>query len=370
MEERIRQCLEDLFDAEVSAHARLDNLGGHASLRIYWRVHLPQNLSPPRTFPRGESTLMAMVLPQSDAALKSEEGGSSADPLPSELPFVDVQRYLANIGMPVPAIDHVDMARGVLFLEDLGDEMFEHAVLAAKTSVEVIELYREAIDLLVKFQRHTQGHNKTSHDKTGPAQTIAWQRAFDRELLRWELDHYREWGLEARQGITLATEDRAALDAASDKIVDALLDAPRTLVLRDYQSRNIMRKKGTWIMIDFQDALAGPCIYDLVALLRDSYIVLEPPQVEALIEHYTTAGKAAGLPWCDDADEVRRLFHLQTLQRKLKDAGRFIFIDKVKHNPSFLGYYEPSIAYVRYALEQLPELDDLRTLLEKIEPAF
>ncbi|MFU8802284.1 MAG: aminoglycoside phosphotransferase family protein [Bradymonadaceae bacterium] len=365
MEERIRQCLTEVFDADVAQHTRLDNLGGHASLRIYWRIHLPTDLEPPRTFPRGESTLMAMVLPHADQALRSDEGTSSSDPVPGELPFVDVQRYLADIGMPVPAIDHIDMDRGVLFLEDLGDEMFENAVLEARTSVEVIDLYREAIDLLVKFQQHTRDADESSRSKT-----IAWQRSFDAELLRWELDHYREWGLEARQGIELEDDVRAELEGAFDQIVEALIEAPGTLVLRDYQSRNIMRKRGTWIMIDFQDALVGPCVYDLVALLRDSYIVLESPQLEELLDHYTEAGKRAGLPWCADSDEVRRLFHLQTLQRKLKDAGRFIFIDRVKNNPSFLDYYEPSIGYVRYALEQLPEQKGLRALLEKIEPAF
>jgi N-acetylmuramate 1-kinase len=365
MEARIRQCLEDVFDPEVAASARLDNLGGHASLRIYWRIHLPETLTPPRFFPRGETTLMAMVLPQSEQALKSEEGGSSSDPTPTELPFVDVQRYLANIGMPVPAIDHVDMKRGVLFLEDLGDEMFEHAVLAATSPAEISDLYREAIELLVKFQSHS-----LADLSDGATKSIAWQRAFDAELLRWELDHYREWGLEARQGTELTTEDRQALDDAFDAIVARLVDAPRTLVLRDYQSRNIMRKKGAWIMIDFQDALIGPCVYDLVALLRDSYIVLEPAQVEELVAFYALTGKEAGLPWCADLEAVRRLFHLQTVQRKLKDAGRFIFIDRVKHNPSFLGYYEPSIGYVRYALAQLPELAELGKLLERIEPAF
>ena len=34
---------------------------------------------------------------------------------------------------------------------------------------------------------------------------------------------------------------------------------------------------GELVVIDFQDALQGPRQYDLVALLRDSYVELEPP---------------------------------------------------------------------------------------------
>lgn len=366
MERRIRHCLADLFDPDIAAAARLDNLGGHASLRIYWRVHLPAPPShgAPPAYPRGESTLMAMVMPLDDAAFKSEEGGSSADPAPTELPFVNVQRYLAELGMPVPQIDYFDMAQGVLFLEDLSDVMFENVVLAATTPAQVEALYREAIDLLVQFQVAAERSHTTDPDHV---RCIGWHRAFDRELLRWELDHYREWGLEVRLGAEHVAPHRAALDAAFDQVVDALLEAPTTLSLRDYQSRNIMRKNGAWVLIDFQDALRGPFVYDLVALLRDSYIELEPPMVERLVGYYAEAGRRAGLGFCEDAETVRRTFHLQTVQRKLKDAGRFVFIDRVKQNPSFLPYYEPSIGYVRYALDQLPELAGLRALVDHFE---
>ncbi|RDV37878.1 aminoglycoside phosphotransferase [Bradymonadaceae bacterium TMQ3] len=365
MEQRLRQTLADFFDPQVAEHARLDNLGGHASLRIYWRVNLPDDRFEARAYPRGELTQMAMVLPEGVDVMGSDEGGSSADAPPTELPFVDVQRYLTNIGLPVPAIDHVDMARGVLLLEDLGDEMFEHAVLAASSADEVEALYREAIELLVDLQVRVEA------ERAEPRyETVAFGRAFDAELLRWELDHYREWGLDNHYGPEAAGEHREALNALFDRLTAELTELPTTLVLRDYQSRNIMRKKDTWILIDFQDALIGPVIYDLVALLRDSYIALDADQVARLLDHYIEVGQQRGLAWCEDAALIRRAFYLQTVQRKLKDAGRFIFIDKVKHNPSFLDYYEPSIGYVRQALRALDGYHGLDTLLAAVDPAF
>jgi aminoglycoside/choline kinase family phosphotransferase len=115
----------------------------------------------------------------------------------------------------------------------------------------------------------------------------------------------------------------------------------------------------------------GPMIYDLVALLRDSYIELPFVTVRRLVDHYTKQGFAAGLEWCDDPDAVLRAFCLQTVQRKLKDAGRFIYIDRVKGNPSFLDYYKPSIGYVRQALEMLEDdYLELAHLLAEFEPAW
>ena len=65
--------------------------------------------------------------------------------------------------------------------------------------------------------------------------------------------------------------------------------------------------------------------------------------------------------------ELTRAFHLQTVQRKLKDAGRFVFIDREKDNPDFLPYFKPSIDYVDHALERLEGWDELRDLLHTVE---
>lgn len=361
MERRVRYCLTQLLGPEIATNSTLQNLGGHASLRIYWRIHLPENAL--QVCPRGEPTLMAMVMPLSEEALKSDEGNASDAPVPTELPFANVQRWLNKIGMPVPEIDYIDLENGVLFLEDLGNEMFENAILAAAGDSEKIEnIYREAIDLLVAFQSATLA-NPT-------ATCIASERAFTYDLLYWELDHYREWGLEARLGKEFIAPYRPQLDAAFQAITNRLLELPQTIVLRDYQSRNIMRKNNAWVLIDFQDALRGSFIYDLVALLRDSYIDLAPELVQRLVAYYADRGQQARLPWCAGLQEVETAFHLQTIQRKLKDAGRFVFIDRVKNNPSFLSYYDPSIEYVQNALANLPEFENLHALLLEIEPAM
>ena len=92
---------------------------------------------------------------------------------------------------------------------------------------------------------------------------------------------------------------------------------------------------GEQAVIDFQDALLGPRQYDLVALLRDSFVELEPELVEAMLRRYLDRLHAEGGPRLDPGP-FREVFDLLTVQRKLKDAGRFVFIDRVKKNPGFL----------------------------------
>jgi len=110
--------------------------------------------------------------------------------------------------------------------------------------------------------------------------------------------------------------------------------------------------------IDFQDALLGPRAYDLVALLADSYQSFDRAFIDARLDEFAAA---AGLDAASRA-ALGREFDVITVQRKLKDAGRFVFIERVKKNPSFLPYFAPSLTKVRAALERLADEDDMREL--------
>ncbi len=157
----------------------------------------------------------------------------------------------------------------------------------------------------------------------------------------------------------MAPADRTTFDAIADHLARRIAGWPRTFVHRDYQSRNLMvRPGGAICWIDFQDALLGPRVYDLVALLNDSYQEFDRPFVEARLDEFA---RAAGYS-ASDRGLLGREFDYVTVQRKLKDAGRFVFIDQVKHNPSFLRFVTPTIRKVHGALARLEEDEDMRAL--------
>jgi len=265
-------------------------------------------------------------------------------------PFLEVRELLAAHGVDVPALLGEDTARGWLLLEDLGDDTLAAFLLANPARRE--SLYVRAVTDLARAQASLAAL---------PAGSVVATRAFDEGLLRWEIDHFREWAFEAR-GITLPAEDRATFDAVADRLARRIAGWTRTFVHRDYQSRNLMvRQRATgeglcWI--DFQDALLGPRIYDLVALLNDSYQSFDRAFVEARLDDFA---RARGLSSAERSD-VGREFDLVTVQRKLKDAGRFVFIDRVKKNPSFLRFIEPTISKVRSSLARLHDDPDMRAL--------
>jgi aminoglycoside/choline kinase family phosphotransferase len=295
-----------------------------------------------------------MVMPADARPEEVTQGGP-----PATDPFVDVQGYLDQLGVRVPAVlgfYRDDPEGGLVVLEDLGDETLEARLLAG---AEPEPLYRRAVEQLASLRLRADASAR---------RCVAHTRRFDRDLYRWELDHFREWLLEAWKGARLAAAERELVDREFDGIARRLAAEPVGFTHRDYQSRNLMvLPSGEQAVIDFQDALLGPAQYDLVALLRDSYVELPADLVDRMIARYLerTATGRGGDP---APGPFREVFDLLTVQRKLKDAGRFVYIDRVKKNPDFLRSIPASLRYVREAFGRLSELRPLQEVLGRHVP--
>ena len=143
--------------------------------------------------------------------------------------------------------------------------------------------------------------------------------AFDVEKLTWELDFFVRYFLEAHRGASLDTAERQALDEEWHALAAALAAEPRVVCHRDYHSRNLMVHDGRLVMIDFQDARMGPDTYDLVSLLRDSYVRLPEADVDGLIARFLAGPDRPPV----DAGGFRARFDLMAMQRNLKALGTF-----------------------------------------------
>jgi aminoglycoside/choline kinase family phosphotransferase len=69
-----------------------------------------------------------------------------------------------------------------------------------------------------------------------------------------------------------------------------------------------------------------------------------------------------------DPRPFKDLFDLLTVQRKLKDAGRFEYINRVKGNPGFLVSIPASLRYVQSALGRRGELSSMREIIARYVP--
>jgi aminoglycoside/choline kinase family phosphotransferase len=304
--------------------ARAVPLTGDASDRRYFRILVPE----------GPSTVLALHAGPLDFAV---------------LPFVKVAELLERMPVPIPAIlDHADDL-GVLLQEDLGDVTLQAHVGAAPTG-EHVALYREAVAIVEVLQRRGAELASAAYPPYGVA--------FDVEKLTWELDFFAKHFLRAYRGFELAAAPREALGAEFRAIVEELAAEPRVLCHRDYHSRNLMLHQQRLYLIDFQDARMGPDTYDLVSLLRDSYVDIPEGTVDDLIAYFLAVGGRT-----DEARAFRARFDLMALQRNLKALGTFGYQTTARGNPVYIQYMPRTLRHVRDNLRRHPRFARLREIL-------
>ena len=241
LEEKISEIWDRPFE-----NLNIETLPSDASNRKYYRVYENSKLVNNRRF-----IVMKLEKPQLDP----------------ELDFVVMTKYLGDLGLPIPKIFYYDKEKGFLFLEDFGDQLFQDLVGSQSERSDKLIWYRKAIDMLILLQ--VQGSRKPSIN------CPAFNRCFDLEKLMFEMNFMIEHFLKGLKKYDLLESDIKRIQNVLMLLCEILSNEETCLTHRDFHSRNIMVQNGQLKMIDFQDARLGPRQYDLVSLLRDSYIELD-----------------------------------------------------------------------------------------------
>jgi aminoglycoside/choline kinase family phosphotransferase len=307
--------------------ARVVPLTGDASDRTYFRI-IPAD---------GPSIVLALHAGAIDFA---------------SLPFANVGRLMQQIPLPVPNILGHSDELGILAQQDLGDVTLQ-AHLGAESPSEHAALYRQAVALIEQLQR--RGAELASDA------FLPYRIAFDVEKLTWELDFFAKHFVAGYRGAAFTPAERTVLAAEWSSIVDELAGEARVLCHRDYHSRNLMVSDGSLYIIDFQDARMGPDTYDLVSLLRDSYVDITDRELDDLIAYFLALKQRGGEAMPED--EFRRRFDLMALQRNLKALGTFGYQTITRHNTVYIQYIPRTLRYAKTNLEKYPRFARLREIL-------
>lgn len=325
----------------------VEPLTGDASTRRYVRLRLAGGDAP--------TTVVAMILGEGRFAPGSDElgGGIAID----ELPFLNVGRWLASRGFPVPAVHH-DGSRdaGLLLLEDIGGTTLWDAASAAPSDAPA--LFARAVDLLVGLQ---------VAGRQGDPACYAFARRFDAALAERELEHFVEHGIETRHGRPLDPPTRVALLADLAPVLEPFRTTTPVLVHRDFMAWNLHLERDRLRLIDFQDALLGPDAYDLAALCTDRTTarLVGPDDETALVGRFVAGRAAAGFPVpAGLPDRYARC----ALHRALKVIGRFHYLEVVRGRPGYLTYLPGVYVIARRMFDRLPELAAVRQHLARWVP--
>ena len=207
------------------------------------------------------------------------EGGYGGDPIS----WIGMHNALSKMDLPVPKIIEIDENNSCIWTEDLGD-IFLTSIINEETldiddqkCTQAINYYKQALDLLIKAQ---YPQVKIDHP--------AINRFFDYEKLYYEMSFFITHFLNGFLHLNVSEENPEYINLYQDlKLLCKKLDScERVLCHRDYHVRNIMLKDKELYWIDFQDARMGPHAYDVVSLVRDSYVKITWKTRKHLFDYY------------------------------------------------------------------------------------
>ena len=288
----------------------IDSLTGDVSLRRYFRAHLGD----------GTTAIVAYYPVQLRPVCRR---------------FRLTTALLDEVGVPVPAIRRADCKRGLMLLDDSGDQTL-YAAPSRDWDV-LAPIYRRAVDYLQRIQ-------------TLPRERVATLNVWlDATLLRWELRKSWELVLVPR-GLVGPPDVERAFAGALETLCAELGNPDRLRPAhRDFMPRNLMLREHELIVLDHQDLRLGPPAYDLASLLNDS---LFPPR--RLEDELLTALH----PGEQGALDYRRA----VVQRAIKAVGNYCDFAR-RGFDRHLNLVAPTLARAWRWFGEVPELREVQAAL-------
>lgn len=246
--------------------------------------------------------------------------------------FVRTAGLLRGLDLSAPLVLAADSDAGLLLLEDFGEGVFARLLDAGLPAQ---PLYDLAVDALIALHRRFR--------------TADGLEPYDLGRFLEQLALYPE----------IFGGDRATFLDAWRGPLEAALAGPRSLLLRDYHVGNLMLLTGRegvaqCGLLDFQDAGAGPCAYDLASLVEDARRDVAPAQRARCLARYRAA-----LPLDSDGlSTLAAMRHVRVLAvfERLARAGRSGYLAHVPRVRRLLAAHlaKPPLAAVSRWFERFP----------------
>ena len=332
---RFRAARELLDSAGFGAAERIP-IQGDASTRSYERLLLHP----------GSAILMNSPPRPDGPPLKDGKPYSAVAHLAEDVrPFVALARGLRERGFGAPEIYAADIDNGFLLLEDLG---IDGIVSRGNPPVPIEHLYASAVDVLVAL--HTQELPSKLPVSPRIEHSIP---SYDLDAFIVEIELMLDWYLPYRGAPRLTPEVREHFISMWKAALAEVLTAPKTWVLRDYHSPNLLwlpaREGNAQVgLLDFQDAVMGPAAYDVASLLMDARVDI-PHELEiTLLSRYAVGRSTADANF--DPDGFARHYVTLGAQRATKILGIFARLAKRDGKPQYLAHLPRAWNYLMRSL--------------------
>lgn len=328
--------IRDFLSAEWATAARREFLQGDASARRYETVAHDGEVRVLMDAPRQpDGPPVRDGLPYSQIAHLAED----------VTPFVAIAHCLRKQGFAAPKLHACDLNQGLLLLEHLGEEKI------APEGQPDRNRYLAAAQLLAELHAKSwPGTVVFDAGKDGEKQHRI--PAYDRDAMMIEVSLFADWYVPDHAGKPLSESERAGFDEVWDNLISAAQQAGQSIVLRDYHSPNLIWREelafpASLGLIDFQDAVRGPLVYDVASLAQDARVDISAELESEIVAHYLKNSPAV-----EDVSAFHRDYAIMAAQRATKILGIFVRLKQrdgkdayLKHLPRMRDYLNRSLQH-------------------------
>ena len=252
--------------------------------------------------------------------------------------FLNVLDTFLKIKLSVPEVFYKDSDKGFALMEDFGEETYTNYI---NKNLEHDLIYESAIDVLLRIQKEA---------------VPKYLEYFSERRVVEEVSIFLDWAVPFYFKDPINEKLKNNFIDCWSKFGKVIFSKSNVITHFDYHIDNLiwlkdrhgLRRVG---VLDFQDALIGPPVYDLVSLLQDARRDVDDDLQKKLMNKFLTHYKYS-------MDEFNFLYDCVGAQRNTRILGVFARLKLRDGKGSYLKHMNRVWGYLKKNLQN-PQLRDL-----------
>jgi aminoglycoside/choline kinase family phosphotransferase len=300
------------------------------------------------------------VLPQSGSSRRNFIGTINDEKyvvtynenIPENEAFFYFSSVFSELNLNTPKILKISEDRKLYIQEFVGQQTLSEIIAAEGQSQRVEKLVKNALSQLAKTQKKTQ--NALNFSKTFE------YREYGELAITNDLFYFKSFIADV---LELPYHKSSLLQEFKNVIRKIEKLSPRGIMIRDFQSRNIMVNENDEIyFIDYQSSMEGPLMYDVISFLFQAKANFSADFKQKMLDYYYSL-------WDDEkqVSELKNSLHYLQLIRFLQVLGAYGFRGLIQRKAHFLESLNQGILNLQNFSKSWEEMQNYPELLKLIE---
>jgi aminoglycoside/choline kinase family phosphotransferase len=268
--------------------------------------------------------------------------------------FLYYSDVFSRLKLNTPEIFAVSEDRKIYIQEFMGEQTLSDIITGEGLSDRVQSLVRQTLEQLHRVQVLTQNEidftrtfEYESYDELPVTHDLYYFKNFVADVL--ELEYHKS---------TLLKEFKSIVN-----LIESL--EPKGLMIRDFQSRNIMvNKKNEVSFIDYQSAMRGPLMYDVISFLFQAKANFPENFQNEMLEFYIQQFGDQ-----ETRNQLKNSVKPIQLMRFLQVLGAYGFRGLIQRKPHFIASLEKGIENITvfsHTWDEMKNYPELKKVIEQL----